>query len=270
SIPDELQLQILELCDMTTLAAICRTNKEWYAKASPIIWSDIDFVELSGDGAYDDGLIDQQRQFFATCSTRMDERPDFWAALAARVQSLKLTRMPGIAISYKSKAELNDSNDYIFIEIWPRDRRNIYDVIAEFKNLHTLYLFVKDWWEFSSIGESEKAVAHNLEKLTNLKVGGQINQDMMLALLSRPENIQHLSLINLIHSPGQDNGPNPVLFLRSIQKRFTNLKTLHMSKLAELTEDTNITGARWEFDPAAEIDLLEEWADFLRHVSATL
>ncbi|KAF2501929.1 hypothetical protein BU16DRAFT_522802 [Lophium mytilinum] len=178
--------------------------------------------------------------------------------------------MPGIAISHKSVAESDINNDYIFIGIWPRDARNIYDVIAQFENLHTLYLFVKDWWQSSSILGSEKAVARNLQKLTNLKLGGQIHQDMLLALLARPENIQHLSLINLIQSPGQEDGPDPVLFLRSIQKRFTNLKSLHMSKLAELTEDHDISGARWEFDLAGEIELLREWADFLRHVSGTL
>jgi hypothetical protein len=103
-----------------------------------------------------------------------------------------------------------------------------------------------------------------------------------------PENIEHLSLLNLIDSPGQDNGPDGKVFLSNIYHRFKNLKTLHLCKLADLdprlTDEEHeddiddddwqpteyASGMRWKFPREAEVQVLEEWATLLRNCSNKL
>lgn len=43
TLPDELQVQILEHCDSSTLAALCQTYHEMLHKARLVIWTNIDF-----------------------------------------------------------------------------------------------------------------------------------------------------------------------------------------------------------------------------------
>jgi hypothetical protein len=111
-----------------------------------------------------------------------------------------------------------------------------------------------------------------------------MSTDILLGLLAKPENIEHLSLINLIQSPGQDNGPDGIVFLSGIHDRFTSLENLHLCKLADL--DGNLTddksdededgwpdyasGMGWKFPREAEVSVLEEWAALLLHSSSTI
>ena len=61
-----------------------------------------------------------------------------------------------------------------------------------------------------------------------------------------------------------------MLFLEPIAHRFTSLTSLHLSKLAELDEDYEVAGLRWEWDAEKERDLLWEWAALLDTVHSTL
>ncbi|TVY76020.1 hypothetical protein LSUE1_G009113 [Lachnellula suecica] len=157
-------------------------------------------------------------------------------------------------------------------------RRNVFDVIAQFPYLHTLSICIKNWWGYHDLESSRRALTEGLTSLQELKVGGQMPED--------------LSLIDLIESPGQDNGPSGVCFLTGMCHRFTNLKTLHLCKLADLDprlpnddeEESNddesdaesdgekeyASGMWWEFPRHAEVSVLEEWADLVSHTSSTL
>jgi hypothetical protein len=255
---------------MATMAAMCRASKEWYDKAAPLLWGDIDFATPNTDPAYDqEDMNETLRQFFATCDTMITEQPEIWTkTLAPRVRSLRIGHIPGTGISYDT-TQLCEY--YLFVETGGEDRRNIYDVIAHFENLQTLALYVKtQCFVGEKVEERGKALAMNLKKLRNVKVGGQMMLEILLGLLSRPEQVQHLSLINLVYTSGQDHGPPPIDFLEPIQARLTSLTSLHLCKSALLTEDEGITGLRWEWHSKWETDQLEEWRDLLHHVSGTL
>lgn len=106
-----------------------------------------------------------------------------------------------------------------------------------------------------------------------------MSTDVLLGLLAKPENIEHLSLINLIECPSQDSGPDGIVFLSGIHDRFTSLKKLHLCKLADLEgrltipddgDDDYASGMRWRFPREAEVSVLEEWAALLLHSSSTI
>lgn len=246
----------------------------------PLLWGEIDFIrEFDSDDP-----TENSRHFFAVCDALIDEKPERWAIVAGYVRKLNLGRLHGIRIV--RDGEWDGCDDYIFFDHWaPADRRNVFDVIAQFTNLDTLSVYVKNWWGYSSLEASGKALAQGLTNLRSLKTGGEMSTDVLLGLLAKPENIQQLSLINLIESPGQDNGPDSIVFLSDIYNRFTSLKSLHLCKLADL--DGNLSDnddeseysdmgreydscMRWKFPRESEVSLLKEWAALLRHCSSTL
>ena len=282
TLASELQNLIFSFCNMSSLAVLCRLNKYWYARTMPLLWGEIDFVRECNS----DDPTEYSRHFFAVCDALMDEKPERWAILAASVRKLNLGRLHGI--NMVRDGEWDGSDDYIFFDSWaPVDRRNVLDVVAQFTNLDTLSVYVKNWWGYTQLAASGKALAQSLTNLKSLKTGGQMSTDVLLGLLARPENLQHLSLINLMHTPGQDNGPDSIVFLSDIYDRFTSLKSLHLCKLADLDgklsdndndeEDSEDEGERkydscmrWKFPRESEVSLLKEWAALLRHCSSTL
>lgn len=264
SLPEEMKVQILESCDNDTLATLCRTNREMHEKALPMLWTDLDFEEDSNQE------LGVQRRFLMHCDRFARVNPGRWSHLGHLVRTLNLFRLPGINIT--NDLEDRYGNNNIDFVIWPTKEgdSNVYDVAALFPNLENLSLFVKDWWGFTSLAGSAAELEARLTNLRRVTTGGQVPPEILLALLSKAEQIEHLSLINLVYSPGQDHGPDPVLFLDSLQHRFSSLTYLHLSKLAMLDEDPTIAGLRWGLDIEQERGLLLEWAGLLENVHETL
>jgi hypothetical protein len=282
SMPQEIQHRVFEFCDLPSLAVLCRLDKDWNKQATPLLWRDLDFVQTFDDGVF--GQCDEAiRKFFVICDGMIEEEPERFRVLASSVRSLNVGRLHGINIVSDESAD----DMYAYFDDGQTGNRNFFDVIALFPNLHTLAVCVKNWWGYSNLRSSRNALARGLANLQRVKVGGQMPTDILLGLLHKPETIQHLSLIDLIQSPGQDNGPNGVCFLSGMCHRFTSLKTLHLCKLADLdgwlpndeedsdndesgSEKEYASGMWWEFPRGAEVSVLEEWADLLRRTSSTL
>lgn len=270
SLPEELQLGILEQCDSDTLAAICRTSRANYARALPLLWSDIDF-------RWTDDHEGPQLRFLQSCDrcSRGDGDGDgeTFERLAAIVQSLNFTTIPGINVPSEGAASaIGDFTD------WPQPgvrTRNVYDIVALFPNLQRLALYVKEFDDDSSVdgplARSVRSLTAVLPTLQDVTVGGQIPASILQALLARPEQIERLSLINLTEMPGQSDGPLSVTFLEPLQHRFTSLTYLHLAKIAELYDaETEPDSWSWQWDVDNERELLAEWAGLLEHVHGTL
>jgi len=250
---------IVESCDMPTLYQLCLTNRDLYDLASPALWRTIDFVPLNPGRARLD-LAEWQRRFFAHCDVWRHEHPERWRVLAARVETLRLPRLAGPLISHQSLKHpdvFNESELYC----GPAST-TIFNIIACLPRLRTLSLFLKNDWEGPREGEVQ-ALKRVLAGVTSLRIGGQIDVGYVQALLSYPEAIEDLSLINIVEQCGQEYGPNPMLFLKPVQQRFTSLKSLHLSKIGDIDIGD-------EYDPELERASLEEWAGLLRGASKTL
>lgn len=279
-LPQEIQTNIASLCSLTSIGVLCLVNKEWYEKASPLLWRHLDFVEAFED----DGRIDATRRFFAHCDTMMDTDPERFAILAPLVRTLDVGRLLGVNIIHGADA---DYFDYFDPHDDP-DQRCVFDVIAQFTNLESLSVYIKSWWEYGSdYAITGSTLASALSRLKSLKVGGQMPPLVLTGLVTASQGLRDLALFNLISSPGQDHGPDPITFLsEQIVKSFTSLETLHLCKLADLdgddvrqgddddesdiSENEYVSGMRWPFPREGEINVLEEWASLLQHTSTTL
>jgi hypothetical protein len=280
TMPQEVQDRVFEFCNLHTLAILCRVDKEWHKRTNPLLWRDIDFVH----GFDDTGVrIEASRKFFAVCDTLIDQQPDRFKDLASNIFTLNLGRLLGIYIV--SKKWEPDRDDYAYFESTQDNNRNIFDVIAYFVNLEALSVFIKSWWGDDDLKQTGEALAERLTKLRHLKIGGQMSYDIINGLLGEHKMLESLSLINLIQCPGQDNGPDGIVFLRGLENKFTRLKSLHLCKLADLEgrtfededddEDSDyereyVSGMSWEFPRESESAVLQEWASLLRHTSSTL
>lgn len=266
-LPQELQARILHFCNLFDLFSLCLCNKELYRKPQPLLWEHIDFAALDIGGG--DEEAGQQRRFFAKCASIRRDQPERWKILSALPKLLRFPRLPGPRVSPQPKEGLPYGTDY---ETWVSFDQDsdigIYDIIADFVNLETLTLFVKEVCEGEA---SRELVVRNLSKLEKLEIGGQVSVEMLHALLSRPEQIKTLSLINLVETAGPNWAPDGVLFLDPIQDKFRSLTHLHLSKLAPLHDDfQEVVQLPWEFDFDQDTQVLCEWAGLLRNVSATL
>ncbi|CAH0055583.1 unnamed protein product [Clonostachys solani] len=268
AMPREVQDLIFSFCDVTSYLALCVINKEWNARITPLLWAHLDFA----DEFMEEELVETTRKFFATCDTIIDESPERFAALASHVQTLDVGRLHGVNIVHE---EFN--GDGLIFFGGDVGERCVFDVIAQFTNLQSLSVYVKSWWESPDLEATGRALARGLTKLTSLKLGGQMSTDVLLGLLSKPQQLKDLTLINLISVPGQDHGPDGIAFLSGISHRFTSLETLHLCKLADLDGrlwddgDRNYaSGMRWGFPRESEISVLEDWASILRNTSTTL
>jgi len=227
TLPPELQNQIFEISDVEALLVLCRLNKHWYKKMLPWIWEDIDFA--TGIDPYD--AVNRTRHFFALCDKLMDAAPERWSILASSVRKMNIGRLHGINIVHEDWG----GDDFVFFcEQENTRKRNVFHVVAQFINLDTLSVYIKNDWNFQE-RKAGKALSKGLKNLRSLKIGGQLPDDVIGALLNKPEIIEHLSIINLHNCPGQDNGPDGATFL-SVEnaKRFTSLRTLHLCKFADL------------------------------------
>ena len=111
-----------------------------------------------------------------------------------------------------------------------------------------------------------------LPKLKKLEVGGEIKRDITLALFSTTEVLEEFSCVILQNGKaGQDSNAGGLLFFSGIQHRLTNLKVLHLCKLAGLHEDHDeVMRLGRPFDTEDDRAVLTEWTDLIRCVSGTL
>jgi hypothetical protein len=208
------------------------------------------------------------------------ELPERFAALAANVQTLDVGRLHGINIVHE---EFNGS-EYIFFRFFVKGRRCIFDVIAYFTNLEVLSIYMKNWW--GNLGLNTSGNALPSATLRSLRLGGHMSMHVLLQLLDEPTELKHLTLINLIETPGQAH--DGITFVSRVCDRFNKLETLHLCKLADLDgrleEDEDepgnesdeeyereyASGMRWRFPRESEVAVLEDWSLLLRHTSKTL
>jgi hypothetical protein len=272
SMPQGIQMHIASFCDLVTLGALCLVSKEWHAKALPLLWRDLDFVTAFRD----EERKEATRRFFAHCDELIDTNPERFAALASHVRTLDVGRLLGINIIHEVDASEFDYFDSYYSAT---EERRVFDIIAKFTNLESLSIYIKSWWDDGPANPiSGDALARALPELKHLTVGGQMPPLVLKGLVARPQGLKSLTLINLITTPGQEGGPDPIIFLSGEQcKSFTGLEKLHLCKLADLGRDNDNdndddypSGMRWPFPRQGERDVLREWALLLRHTSPTL
>ena len=93
---------------------------------------------------------------------------------------------------------------------------------------------------------------------------------MLLAIIAQPENLEDLSCVTLQDgSAGQDYHSLGVVFLDSLRGRLTKLKSLSLSKLADLGSQ-DATTLPWEWDIENDRNVLQDWMGCLQDVSETL
>lgn len=261
-LPDELQVHILKYCDKETLDPTCEVSRDMYEKALPILWETISFqhtLEYVGPQASFLMLFDR---------LLAEQKTDRIARFAPLVKTLEFITMPAINVRSEA-AGYNRANDYKVCREIAGDR-NIYDIVALFPKLQRLSLFVKDWWGPDSLLDSQAAAIQNqLTGLRDVEIGGQIALPIILALLARPEQIERLSLINLIHKPPLRCGPAHVAFLDTIGPRLARLTHLHLCKLADFG-DREPLASHPPMDVLDEREQIQEWARLLPHVCTTL
>jgi hypothetical protein len=285
TLPQEIQDRIFECCDITSLAVLCRLSKHWKKRMTPLLWEKVDFVETFDDNEIE--VVERSRKFFVLCDKLMAEEPARWNTLSPLVRKLGFGRVHGINIVHKEW----DFDDYPYFD-FPEEgmpmKRNIFDIVAQFTNLNSLSVYVKNWWGYSGVKHSGAALTQAMANLKSLKIGGQMPPDVLSGLLANPEGMEHLSLINLHATPGQDDGPDAVGIPRRVESRFSSLKTLHLVKLADLHGDLSgedssdeddedderdrhyDSGMSWAFPRDSEAMVFRQWASLLAHSSKTL
>ena len=230
SLPDELQVHILEFCDMPTLFNTCLVCHKIYDEVHPILWGAIDFVSLRLHGFYDEDDTEKHRRFFETCQRTRKEYPDRWAILAALPRVLKLSRLPGICVDLPIDTSWEGRTHAL-----PSEQTNIYDVISDFRNLEAFTLFVVTNGHAGNNKIDQKTcsrIEEGLPKLKDVALGGVLSKDNLYSLLASPERIEVLSLINTVSASWPEGPPQSLLFLQPIENRFIKLQRLHLSKLA--------------------------------------
>ena len=147
------------------------------------------------------------------------------------------------------------------------------DVIADLSRLECLHFYAK-----SSLDDGftpKKSIEHMqnaLPELKELAIGGNIDKRMVNSLFSYPEKLERLTIMNIQDGrAGQEQFSGGLLFLEPLAPRFSHLTYLHLSKLAELSEDHwGVMHCRFGFDHDNDRAILKEWANLLPHVSNNL
>jgi hypothetical protein len=141
TLPQELQDRIFEFCDMKSLAVLCLLNKQWRTRITPLVWQEIDFVEAFGESN-----DEVSRKFFVLCDKLMTEQPARWSKLSTFVRKLDFGRVHGVNVVHNEFEP--DCDDWPYFEP-PGERipmeRNIFDIVAQFTNLNSLSIYVKNW-----------------------------------------------------------------------------------------------------------------------------
>lgn len=261
-LPSELQLRVLAHCDTPTLSTLCRVNRHFLTQARPLLWRDLKFDSLQALGV-----------FFVHCSGMMTSSPQRWESLSRLVRTFWINDIPSFCVpETEDKRHETDRADWVFIGNGSPHAKSFYEVLACFENLEELRLYVTESVDFC-LEEPEKVaqpIQGRLRKLRKLELGGNIPREVALAILSQPENIEELSCVNLQDgSAGQEYHSLGVVFLADVQERLINLKSLRLSKLADLGNPDR-TGLLWDWDIDNDKDVLRDWAGCLQHVSKTL
>ncbi|EHL01422.1 hypothetical protein M7I_2511 [Glarea lozoyensis 74030] len=286
TLPQEIQDRIFDYCDMTSLATLCHLNKSFRKRMTPLLWTDIDFTETFDD---DEDKVERTRKFFVLCDDLKSKDPTRWDTLRARVRMLDLGRVHGINIVHEKEFDGDDWPYFTPLEEGAPITHNIFNIIAQFTNLTSLSVYVKNWWPYSSVRHNGEALAQTMSKLKSLKVGGQMPPDILSGLFVKPERLENLTLVNLHALPGQIDGPEAVELPPGVGTRFSSLKILHLVKFADLDghlsgeassddgddlgqeEDREyVSGMRWEFPRESEAVVFRQWASLLTHSSKTL
>ena len=97
--PQEVQLQILQSLDLSTLSKVCRVSKDLSARAIPELWPVIDFQRMKADTYH---IEEIQREFLIVCDTLIGERPDRWRYLAAQIRILRFVKLSGVGIPWEA------------------------------------------------------------------------------------------------------------------------------------------------------------------------
>jgi len=169
TLPPEIQNYIIDCCDTHDLTLLARLNAEWYERIMPIIWDTIDFPAIDSD------QVDTSVRFLSLCDSLMNEAPDRWPSLAARVRKLNLGRIHGVDIAPEGQW---GGDDWTFFDGHSGEdgNRNVFDIIATFRNLDTLVVYVKNWWDGQpNLKATGKALGEGLTKLKVLRTGGQLS-----------------------------------------------------------------------------------------------
>ncbi|KAH8172542.1 F-box [Sarocladium implicatum] len=289
TLPFDVQYRIFSFCGTPAIHALSQLNKEWYERFLPLLWQNIDFGAEFGDKA--EGA---SARFFTRCCQMMEDDPERFATLASYVRRLDVGSVNGLEINV-AKGRLDNAVD--------DNLKCTFDVIAMFSNLESLSIYVRVWWDFGSPRlEAGAALARRLRNLKSLKIGGHVPIAVLKGLLANGHSLEDLTLINLISTPGQDDGPDPVTFLSDEDcARLSNLQKLHLCKLADLDgraryrheyaysdeddaegeengeesdadseESEYVSGMRWAFPRRGELKVLAEWAKLLQHTSETI
>ena len=272
-LPAELQVKILHALDKSTLAIACRLNKKISAVATPLFWEKLDLKLISDDYPSWD-TEELLRELLITCWDLKQKQPDRWRLLAKFVRVFRVWKIPGLAIPFATH-DYNDSNWHF--DVAPDHEgyatgATVYDVIADFGNLQELDLYSKATFNYDTrADELAEKMRHALPHLKSLRIGGEVTMEMMHALLSDRNKIEDLACIGLTDgTAGQDYHSRGLLVLSSLGHGFPHLKSLHLCKLAQLSEVEDDKGMPWDWDSSDDYDMLEDWAAFLKKISDTL
>lgn len=261
-IPDELQLKVLVTLDRSSLATLCHISKALSAKATPLLWRDI---ELEAD-------MRLAQRFFISCDSTIDKEPERWQELAALIHSLNIGSLPGIAIPIGLEpydAFPQDGLAWVGEFSKKHCERSIYHIISYLTNLEELHLFLVQPFDvddgFFNFARPEELA---FPRLKRLYVGGCIHKEVLEALFDSPEGLEECScFFPQPATADQGCGPPQTIFLRGLGSPFTSLTTLHLCKLACLTNHDEYI----EFvDAENDRDVLEDWAAFFKRASGSI
>ena len=300
----ELQIILLRSFNLTTLGRACRLNKAISAQATRIFWTSIDLKDRVDPICHDCGrwwcsraddgrwqLKEMLQKFFLTSHGLQQTRTTRWKELAAHVTYLRLVKVPGIRIG----EWLTHFVTYLPVEIlrpfrqdfdYSAEQPTIWDVICDFGSLEELELYSEHSWQDQLRAEDlAPKMQGALPRLGKLKIGGDMSKELMMALLlTAHDTLEELSCIALLDGTvGQDYYSRGLLHLAeaSSEKPFPKLKSLHLFKLAELTEfpppteeeehpTNDESGVPWPLEESDDRGSLQDWATFIGRVSDNL
>ena len=300
-LPTEIQTYLLYFLDLQTLAKVCRLNKRILALANPLLWREIDFKTTKTETERWDFEASLQH-FFLTCYLLRETRLLRWQQLAGFVQYLRLVKVPDMQIGYWAEQAIKwkteeEKRDFKWGFPTPPDpeyyrpQETVWDIICFFHNLEELHIYIQQDFEHG-IRDVELAqkMRGALPHLRRLKIGGDVDKEMMLGLLSTAhQSLEYLSCTALQDgTAGQDYHSRGLLFLEEVSatRSFPKLNSLHLCKLAELFRNplydenngndefenpqNEESGLRWQWEVEDDLNSLKDWATFIQRTSSNL
>ena len=260
-LPEELQLRLLSFLDDAGLASVCRVNRSLSAKATPILWRDIQL----------EAVLSLAQRFFVACDSIFTEQPERWQQLASHVRSLNIGNLPGIVIPIGQECH-NGCPQLAWVGSTAIKycKRTVYDVIAGFKNLTELHLFIVMADDMDDpLPEFKEPPEICLPALKRLNIGGCIDERILEALFNSPERLEECSSIYPQSAmAGQGCGPLQRVFLSGLESQFSHLTKLHLCKMGELVSYDD--GLDYMVESENDREIHKDWAEFLAKVSKSL